>query len=151
MVNCYVLLVRLRAHLQASFYPYVKSALPERASEVDKDREEHQRIKEVLYGLQGLPPDDPEVDMRLKTLEKDVYQHTESEESSLFPAVRQAVSSRYLRDMVGTFRMIESVAPTRPHPAEPQTAPANYLTAPIAGAIDRLRDAIKEGSGAKTV
>jgi hypothetical protein len=39
----------------------------------------------------------------------------------------------------------ESIAPTHPHPAAKTTA-MNYVAGPIAGIIDRTRDAIK-GAG----
>jgi hypothetical protein len=38
--------------------------------------------------------------------------------------------------------MAKKMAPTRPHPAAPDTPPANKLLAPGAGLVDRLRDAL---------
>jgi hypothetical protein len=41
---------------------------------------------------------------------------------------------------VEKIRRAKAMAPTRPHPAAPNTPPANKLLAPGAGLVDRARD-----------
>jgi hypothetical protein len=38
--------------------------------------------------------------------------------------------------------MAKTTAPTRPHPAAPDTPPWNTVLAPGAGLVDRIRDAV---------
>jgi hypothetical protein len=45
-----------------------------------------------------------------------------------------------LGDLGEKIRRAKAMAPTRPHPAAPDTPPANKLLAPGAGLVDRARD-----------
>jgi hypothetical protein len=39
---------------------------------------------------------------------------------------------------------LQSKVPTRPHPHAPDEPPANVALGPVAGALDRLRDAVRD-------
>ncbi len=45
----------------------------------------------------------------------------------MFPAVREALSEERLREIGSGMVRVWDVAPSRPHPAAPQTPPANVL------------------------
>lgn len=136
---------------EAVFYPTVKDALPERSSDIDQDRDEHLQQKRLLYEMQGKQPDDPKLVELFHQLVREVREHVNDEEQSLFPAVRKKLSAAHLRELKDTMTKVEKVAPTRPHPSEPQKAPLNWITAPLASAIDQLRDAIRNQTGSETV
>jgi hypothetical protein len=76
----------------------------------------------------------------LQQLMDEVAAHVQDEENNLFPLLRQACSSEMLGDLGEKIRRAKAMAPTRPHPAAPDTPPANKLLAPGAGLVDRARD-----------
>ena len=49
-------------------------------------------------------------------------------------------ATQMLGDLGEKVRRAKAMAPTRPHPAAPDTPPANKLLAPGAGLVDRARD-----------
>jgi hypothetical protein len=72
----------------------------------------------------------------------DVSQHAREEEDVIFPQLRAECSAEQLRDLGDKVRQVKSVAPTHPHPAAPDTPPANKILGPMAGLVDRVRDAL---------
>src|SRR5918911_4213664 len=44
------------------FYPLAKKVLPDGETEIDHDLEEHMAVKKVLVELDGMEPDNPELD-----------------------------------------------------------------------------------------
>lgn len=134
-----------------AFYPTVKDALPELADEIDHDLEEHAEAKQLLGDLQGMNPSQEEFDTTFRRLISDIRHHVEEEESDLFPKVRDALTEQELRDLGEAMMELQSKVPTRPHPRAPQEPPANTALGPIVGALDRLRDGIRERAGKRDV
>lgn len=128
---------------EVAFYPTVQDALPDAADEIEEDLEEHQKAKELLARLDGAEPTGDDYDATMRELIEAVRHHVEEEENDLFPRVRQALTADELESLGDTLEKLLSVVPTRPHPHEPSTPPANTLTGPLAGALDRLRDGIR--------
>lgn len=128
---------------EVAFYPMVQDALPDAANDIQEDLEEHQQAKELLARLDGTEPTGDDYDAAMQELIEAVRHHVEEEEQDLFPRVRQALTAEELASLGDTMEKLMSVVPTRPHPSEPSTPPANALTGPLAGALDRLRDGIR--------
>jgi hemerythrin superfamily protein len=136
---------------EVAFYPTVKDALPELASEIEHDLEEHAEAKQLLGELQGMDPGQQEFDTTFRQLVSDVRDHVEEEEINLFPKVRDALTGQELSDLGDAMQELQSKVPTRPHPRAPQEPPANKALGPAVGALDRLRDGIRERVGKRDV
>ena len=136
---------------EVAFYPTVREALPDMEDEIEDDLEEHQEAKQVLSDMQGMDPDDPELDAKFRKLIEDVRHHVQDEEGELFPRVRQAMTAEELDELGTHMQDLMDKVPTDPHPHAPQEPPANKVAGPTAGAIDRLRDRIRERMDKDTV
>lgn len=129
---------------EVAFYPTIRDALPTADEEIDHDLEEHQEAKVMLDQLEGCDPASTEYDDIMANLAEAVRHHVEEEEDDLFPRVEQVLTQRELEELGRTMERLMKVVPTRPHPHEPSTPPGNVATGPIAGAVDRLRDEIRD-------
>lgn len=136
---------------EVAFYPTVKEAMPQLAGEIDHDLEEHAEAKELLSRVQGMDPSDPEFESTFKQIIADVREHVEEEEGDLFPKVRDAFTEEELRDLGQAMSDLKDKVPTNPHPHAPQEPPGNVAMGPIAGVLDRIRDAVRERVGKDTV
>lgn len=109
------------------FYPAVQNEVDGQSDEVDESMEEHHAAKFLLRELEGLSSDAPRYDMKVHVLKEHLLHHLEEEEEDMFPVVREALSDERLREIGDGMRKVWDVAPSRPHPAAPQTPPANVL------------------------
>ena len=71
-----------------------------------------------------------------------VRAHIDFEETQVWPGVRLALSEQELGDLGTQLGQAKRLAPTRPHPHMPCTPEVLKVAAPIAGAADRIRDAL---------
>ena len=71
-----------------------------------------------------------------------VRAHIDFEETQVWPGVRLALSEQELGDLGTQLEQAKRLAPTRPHPHMPCTPEVLKVAAPIAGAADRIRDAL---------
>ena len=68
--------------------------------------------------------------------------HIDFEETQVWPGVQLALSEQELGDLGAQLEQAKRLAPTRPHPHMPCTPEVLKVAAPIAGAADRIRDAL---------
>jgi Hemerythrin HHE cation binding domain len=71
-----------------------------------------------------------------------LHAHIDFEETQVWPGVRLALSEQELGDLGTQLEQAKRLAPTRPHPHMPCTPEVLKVAAPIAGAADRIRDAL---------
>ncbi|WP_055590795.1 hemerythrin domain-containing protein [Peterkaempfera griseoplana] len=121
-------------------YPAVREHVPGGAAMADKELKDHAEVEKLLKELEGRPAKDPHFDTLLARLISEVTTHVEDEEQRLFPALAEACSPEELNKLGEMVRGAKKIAPTRPHPAAPDTPPLNKLLAPGAGLVDRARD-----------
>lgn len=133
-------LVRHSVAEEQYLYPAVREYVEDGDRIADKELEDHSRIENLLKQLEKTKADDPQMSPLLQQLMEEVATHVEDEENSLFPMLRQACSSEMLGDLGEKVRRAKAMAPTRPHPAAPDTPLASKLLAPGAGLVDRARD-----------
>ncbi|MGW3495955.1 hemerythrin domain-containing protein [Streptomyces sp. NPDC001020] len=133
-------LVRHSVAEEQYLYPAVREHVVGGDRMADKEVEDHSRVEKLLKQLEKTKTDDPQMRPLLQQLMEEVTTHVEDEENNLFPLLRQACSSETLDDLGEKIRRAKAMAPTRPHPAAPDTPPANKLLAPGAGLVDRARD-----------
>ncbi|WP_042369430.1 hemerythrin domain-containing protein [Streptacidiphilus neutrinimicus] len=133
-------LVRHSVAEEMYLYPAVRTYLPDGDALADRELEEHAHAEELLKVLEGVEVTDRRFDETLALLIAEVKAHLADEEAHLFPALADTCSPGKLDTLGDQVRKAKDRAPTRPHPAAPDTPPANKLLAPGLGLVDRARD-----------
>jgi hemerythrin-like domain-containing protein len=108
--------------------------------------EEHHGAKVTLDEIDALPPGARRLASKVRVLAASVRRHVEEEERHLLPALARALDARQLRELGETLARAKEAAPTRPHPASPDTPPGNLVVAPLAAIVDRCLDALRDGA-----
>lgn len=124
------------------FYPAVRQEVDGAESEVLEALEEHHVVKWQLQELEVLDPEDERFAAKVTVMMENVRHHVREEERELFPEVRSALGRNRLLEIGEALRSAGRLAPTRPHPRAPSTPPANLVTDPMAGAVDKARDLV---------
>jgi hemerythrin superfamily protein len=114
---------------------------------VDALLEEEHAGKELLSEVEQLDTDDPAFEKAFAALRTAVLEHADHEERAEFPILRRDNDEPTLRLMATAVRAAEAVAPTRPHAQAGQSATVNTAVGPIAGIVDRTRDAVRSVLG----
>ncbi|MFB6605177.1 hemerythrin domain-containing protein [Streptomyces noursei] len=133
-------LVRHSVAEEQYLYPAVREHIQGGDRLADKEIADHGRVEEILKQLEQMEIADAQMSKVLQRLMDEVAAHVQDEENSLFPMLRQACTTEQLDDLGDKIRRAKSMAPTRPHPAAPDSPMASKLLAPGAGLVDRARD-----------
>lgn len=133
-------LVRHSVAEEQHMYPAARRVLDNGDELADHEIEEHAEAECLMKRLEGMAATDPEFDGLVRDLIGSIRHHVEDEEKDLLPKLRAACSERELRELGEKIVAAKRIVPTRPHPAAPDTPPANRLLDPGAGLVDRLRD-----------
>lgn len=141
-------LVRHATAEEQFLYPAVRLNVDGGAELADRELRDHAQVERSLKELEGMQPGEEPFEPTLQHLIALVNEHIADEEQVLFPGLRAVCTQE---DLVEIGRMVSTakrVAPTRPHPAAPDTPPGN-IVAPAIGIVDRIRDAAgHRGQGA---
>ena len=121
-------------------YPAMRDHLPDGASRVEHDVEEHQELVEVMKELEGLDASEPQFLETLGRLEQVLRDHITDEETDQFPLLRAHLSRERLVEIGAKVEAAKKAAPTRPHPSAPHSALFHKTLGPGVGLVDRLRD-----------
>jgi hemerythrin superfamily protein len=108
--------------------------------------EDHHAVKVALSEIEAMRPGQERFAAKVRVVEKSVRRHVEEEESTLLPRLRERLEDHELQRLGAEFEALRRSAPTRPHPASPDTPPANLLANAAASLVDRLRDALDEAA-----
>ncbi|WP_067964747.1 hemerythrin domain-containing protein [Nocardiopsis trehalosi] len=135
-------LVRHSVAEEQYMYPAARKVLPDGDEIVDHELEEHAEAEQVMRDITRLDPGDPAYDERVRALIADIRHHIQDEERDLLPRLRSACDTTELRELGRKVLQAKKSAPTRPHPAAPDTPPLNKVLDPGAGLVDRMRDAL---------
>ncbi len=141
------IIVELSVHAaieEQNFYPAVREFVPEETGVVLESLEEHHIVKWVLSELEGRDVDDERFEPKVRVLIELVRQHVRGEEDDLFPVVRAAVKRGHLGELGERMERAKATVPRRPHPRSPDTPPVNAAVSAVAGAVDRVRDAVRD-------
>lgn len=125
------------------FYPAVRAEVADTTSDVLESLEEHHIVKWQCSEIDGRDPSDERFDPKVTVLIETVRHHVHDEENELFPKVRQALGRKRLGEIGDLLATAKRAAPTHPHPRTPDTPPANIIGGLAAGAVDKVRDAVK--------
>src|SRR3954449_6236096 len=84
---------------EMAFYPFVKGASDDLASDVLESLEEHHVVKWLLSELEGMDPKDERFDAKVTVLIENVRHHVKEEEQDMFPLVRKMLSRADLQEL----------------------------------------------------
>ncbi|MFF3443749.1 hemerythrin domain-containing protein [Streptosporangium sp. NPDC002721] len=135
-------LVRHSVAEEAYLYPAVRELVPGGGELADRELTEHAEAEQTMKLLEQTDADDPDYEILLGQLMSVIRTHVREEEGELFPRLRDNATPEQLAELGHKVQAIKKIAPTRPHPAAPDTPPANKVLGPFVGLVDRMRDAV---------
>ncbi|KAF9204545.1 hypothetical protein BGZ59_000983 [Podila verticillata] len=121
-------------------YPAMEKHLPDGKDMADKDRKEHQKVKEQLYVFQSLKSSDPKFKPTIEALWADLSDHIKEEEEHDLILLEKALEETNSEDLLQNFNRAKMFAPTRSHPSAPDKPPFETAAGLLAAPIDRLKD-----------
>jgi hemerythrin superfamily protein/carbon monoxide dehydrogenase subunit G len=133
-------LVRHAVAEEMYVYPAMKTHLPDGEAAVEHDVDEHKELERTMKELEAVDASDPRFDSLIGELATTLADHVTDEESDQFPKLRAAVPRNELVQLGAKVQTAKKLAPTRPHPAAPNTQLFHKLVGPGVGLVDRLRD-----------
>ncbi|KAJ5709409.1 hypothetical protein N7493_010743 [Penicillium malachiteum] len=117
----------------------------------NRNRTEHQELKEQLKMFQGLRSTDPRFAPTLEALIDDLQIHTHREETQDLVSLEEALSSEQSEALASSLERTRMFIPSRSHPLSPSKPPfetvVGLLTAPIDIVADLFRKWPHNGSG----
>jgi hemerythrin-like domain-containing protein len=120
------------------FWPLVRRRVQNGPRLADEAVSQEQDGKHLLGLLEKSEPDAAQ----LRQVIAISRAHIDFEETQVWPGVRLALSEQELGYLGAQLEQAKRLAPTRPHPHMPCTPEMLKVAAPIAGAADRIRDAL---------
>lgn len=133
-------LVRHSVAEEAEVYPRIRERID--AEEADRLTAEQAEAERTMKRLEKLTPDNPDFDEDLDLLIREIREHVQEEEQQAFPQLRDSFTEDELVEMAQKVESVKKLAPTRPHPTAPDKPPGDKVLGPVAGLVDRLRDAM---------
>jgi hemerythrin superfamily protein len=133
-------LVRHAVAEEMYVYPAMREYLPDGERAVEHDIEEHKELERTMKQLEALDVSSGEFDDAIGKLEALLADHVQDEEVEQFPELRRLVPPERLVELAGKVESAKKLAPTRPHPAAPNSELFHKLVGPGVGMVDRLRD-----------
>ncbi|KAE9377467.1 hypothetical protein N431DRAFT_461073 [Stipitochalara longipes BDJ] len=126
-------------------YPAFEKNLGEKGHEMaEKDRAEHQSVKEKLKTFQALKAGTPDFIPTLKSLMDDLAQHINEEEMEDLPALDKALGAEESKSMAKSFGRTKAFVPSRSHPMAPTKPPFETVAGLMAAPLDRLGDLLRK-------
>lgn len=135
-------LVRHSVAEEMFVYPAMRTHLTDGNTQVQHDIVEHKQLEVTLKALEAVPADSTDFVRVLSELESQLRHHASEEEDTQFPQLRAAMSAEELVSIGAKVTAAKKIAPTRPHPASPNSALFHRVVGPGVGLVDRLRDAL---------
>lgn len=140
-------LVRHSVAEEMYLYPWVRRYVPGGDRIAEREIGEHAEVERLLKDLESVDTDEMAFATMVRRLIDDVAAHIRHEETTLFPALAEQAGADELYTLGDQVQAAKKTAPTRPHPAAPQTPPLNKLLAPGTGLVDRVRDHLSGRGG----
>jgi hemerythrin-like domain-containing protein len=128
-------------------YPAMEDSVPDGSAHVEHDKEEHERIVQVMKRIENTDASDPAFMALIDELEDQLRHHADDEEKEQFPALRAHIGSARMADLGEKVQTAKKLAPTRPHPSAPHSELFHKTVGAGVGMVDRLRDKL---SGRRT-
>lgn len=132
------------------FWPVVRERVTDGTDLANQAQQQEREGKEVLGRLDKLTPEDDEFEGQLSEFIRAGRAHIAFEETTVWPSLRDVLSTAESDDLGQQLCQAKKTAPTRPHPKIPASPGVLRACGPGLAAADRLRDAVSEpdaGSG----
>nr|BFE88311.1 hypothetical protein GCM10020093_109120 [Planobispora longispora] len=133
---------------EAYLYPAVRDLIPGGDALADRELAEHAEAEETMKELERTDVSEARHEILMNRLIAEVRAHVQEEENMLFPKLRESTDESRLAELGHKIQAIKKIAPTHPHPSAPDTPPGNMMMGPLAGLVDRMRDALTGRGGA---
>jgi hemerythrin superfamily protein len=133
-------LVRHAVAEEMFVYPAIRDHLPNGEQAVEHDIEEHKELESLMKEIERADAGAPEFVQLITKLQQVLADHVLDEEGEQFPLLRQHIPADKLLGLADKVEAAKKVAPTRPHPAAPNSELFHKLVGPGVGFVDRLRD-----------
>ncbi|RYP27558.1 hypothetical protein DL767_007628 [Monosporascus sp. MG133] len=125
-------------------YPVLERDVSDGGDRAQKDREQHQEVKEKLYTFQKLSPSDSDFIPTIKSLWQTLSQHIKEEEQEDLVKLEEALSTSQSKELSRAFEKTKSFTPTRSHPSSPDKPPFETVVGLMTAPIDKLRDLFRK-------
>ncbi|KFY96246.1 hypothetical protein V498_02785 [Pseudogymnoascus sp. VKM F-4517 (FW-2822)] len=126
-------------------YPAFEKVLGDQGKQMaDKDRSEHQTVKEELKKFQNLEAGHVEFLPTIKALMTDLSQHIKEEEEEDLPTLDRELSADDSASMARSFGRTKAFVPSRSHPSAPNKPPFETVVGLMAAPIDHLADLFRK-------
>ncbi len=139
-------LVRHAIAEETYVYPAVRTKLEGGQELANQETAEHAEAERIMKDLEGRSADDPVFDRQVEALMTTILSHIADEENNLFPRLRSACSQEELDKLAVSVNRIKKIAPTHPHPAQPDNPTSHKVLGPVIGLVDRVRDLVTSHS-----
>lgn len=123
------------------FWPMVRDRVPGGEELAAHAVGQEDAAKQVLDDLDHADPATAEFEELVNRIVADGREHIGYEQDQVWPKVQAAVSAAELEELGEKMAKAKKSAPTRPHPAAPSSSGAQKSAGPVAGMMDKLRDA----------
>ncbi|ETI25458.1 hypothetical protein G647_02231 [Cladophialophora carrionii CBS 160.54] len=122
-------------------YPAMEEHLGDEGKQLaQKDRDGHNKVKQLLYKFQGLAPSSKDFEPTIKSLWEVLTKHIEEEESDDLPKLEKAIPDGNSSQMAKSFERTKMFVPTRSHPSAPDKPPFETVAGLMAAPLDKLSD-----------
>lgn len=136
-------------------YPALAKHIKQGQALADKNRSEHQDVKQQLKNFQGLSATDPQFKPALEGLLKDLERHIEQEEGEDLVRLEEMLSRAESEALSRSLDRTKMFVPSRSHPTAPNKPPfetaVGLLTAPVDIVADLFRKWPHPGEGEEDV
>lgn len=125
-------------------YPAIAKHVKNGQEIADKDRCEHQTIKEQLKTFQGLSSTDPQFVPTLKALMGELEHHFQQEESQDLVWLEEALSQADSEALTRSLDRTKMLVPSRSHPQAPSKPPFGTVVGLLTAPMDRVADIFRK-------
>jgi iron-sulfur cluster repair protein YtfE (RIC family) len=125
-------------------YPAFEKHIPNGVRMAEKDRSEHQQVKEMLYDFQSMTPADANFHSKLDSLWSALSQHIKEEERDDLPALEKQIDADASGQLARSFDRTKHFVPTRSHPSAPDRPPYETAAGMLATPMDKLMDLFRK-------
>ncbi|KAJ5803701.1 uncharacterized protein N7518_000004 [Penicillium psychrosexuale] len=125
-------------------YPQFEKRLLDGRAMAEKDRKEHQSVKEQLKKFQNMKPSDPQFQPTITALMQDLYEHIKEEESQDLPKLEDALGAEESENLSRSFGRTKMFVPSHSHPSAPDKPPFETAIGLMTAPIDHLTDLFRK-------
>ncbi|KAK0610809.1 hypothetical protein B0T14DRAFT_540128 [Immersiella caudata] len=125
-------------------YPAFETHLSNGMEMAEKDRSQHQIVKEQLYTFQDLDPSSSEFMPTLQGMWATLTDHIKEEETEDLPALEKALDESESQDLAMSFSGPKHFVPTHSHPNAPNKPPYETVAGMLATPMDKMKDMFKK-------